>query len=156
MPDGFGHGTGPRTFEIPGGPKADPLICYEIIFPGAVVGAGRPGFIVNVTDDSWFGPSTGPYQHLLMARLRAIEEGLPVVRDANTGISAVIDPLGRVDARLALGQVGFLDANLPRALPRTAYARLGDAGFLLLLALCFLCSSATGQATKENLPGALS
>jgi apolipoprotein N-acyltransferase len=150
MPDGFGVGSGPRTFDIPGAPKADPLICYEIIFPGAVVGSARPGFIVNVTDDSWFGPSTGPYQHLLMARMRAIEEGLPVARDANTGISAVIDPLGRVEGRLVLGRMAFLDADLPRALPGTLYARLGDAGFLLLLVFCLLCSSAILQARREE------
>jgi len=145
MPDGFGDGPGPGTFDVPGAPKADPLICYEIIFPGAVVGKERPEWIVNVTDDSWFGPSTGPYQHLLMARMRAIEEGLPVARDANTGISAVIDPLGRIEARLALGHMGFLDADLPRALPSTLYARLRSAGFLVLLAVCFLCGSATWQ-----------
>lgn len=145
MPDGFGEGPGPRTFDIPGAPEVDPLICYEIIFPGAVVGAKRPGWMVNVTDDSWFGPSTGPYQHLLMARMRAIEEGLPVVRDANTGISAAIDPLGRIWTRLALGRMGFLDAELPRALPPTLYARYRDAGFVLLLVLCFLCSFAIRQ-----------
>jgi apolipoprotein N-acyltransferase len=155
MPDGFGEGPGPRTLDIPGAPKTDPLICYEIIFPGAVVAKERPGWIVNVTDDSWFGPSTGPYQHLLMARMRAIEEGLPVVRNANTGISAVIDPLGRIRERLALGQMGFLDANLPRALPPTAYARLRGGGFLTLLALCFLCSFAVPQKTKDKRAGDL-
>lgn len=156
MPDGFAEGPGPRTLAVPGAPKVDPLICYEIIFPGAVVGAERPGWIVNVTDDSWFGPSTGPYQHLLMARMRAIEEGLPVVRDANTGISAVIDPLGRVDAQLGLERMGFLDTNLPRALPPTLYARLRNAGFLLLLVFCFLCSFVIRQTTLESRPSALS
>jgi apolipoprotein N-acyltransferase len=145
MPDGFAEGPGPQTFAIPGAPKAGPLICYEVIFPGAVVGTERPGWIVNVTDDSWFGPSTGPYQHLLMSRMRAIEEGLPIARNANTGISAVIDPLGRVRARLGLGRMGFLDADLPRAIPPTIYARLGDTGFLLLLAFCFLSSLAIGR-----------
>jgi len=153
MPDGFGEGPGPRALDIPGAPRTDPLICYEIIFSGAVVGSERPGWIVNVTDDSWFGPSTGPYQHLLMARMRAIEEGLPVVRDANTGISGVIDSLGRVKADLALGRMGFLDADLPRATPPTLYARLGDAGFLLLLAFCFLCSFAIRQKTTEGHQG---
>ena len=152
MPDGFGEGPGPRTLKIPGAPKTDPLICYEIIFPGAVIGKERPGWIINVTDDSWFGPSTGPYQHLLMARERAIEEGLPIVRDANTGISAVIDPLGRVESYLALGRMGFLDADLPRALPATPYARLRDVGFLLLLALCFLCSFAIRHGNHRAPP----
>ena len=137
MPDGFEEGPGPRTYSIPEAPRAGPLICYEIIFPDEIVGAERPGWIVNVSDDSWFGPSTGPYQHLLMARTRAIEQGLPVVRDTNTGISAVIDPVGRIVARLPLGRTGFLDSGLPRALPSTPYARFGDTGFVLLLVLCF-------------------
>jgi apolipoprotein N-acyltransferase len=156
MPDGFGEGPGPRALGIPGAPKTDPLICYEIIFPGAVVGSERPGWIVNVTDDSWFGPSTGPYQHLLMARMRAIEEGLPIMRDANTGISAAIDPLGRVEAYLALGRMGFLDADLPRATSPTLYARLGDAGFLLLIVVCFFCIFAIRQKTIEGRPEDLS
>ncbi|HEX4157589.1 MAG TPA: apolipoprotein N-acyltransferase [Rhizomicrobium sp.] len=149
MPDGFREGPGPQTFRMPGAPPVGPLICYEVIFPDAVVGRIRPGWIVNVTDDSWFGPSTGPYQHLLTARMRAIEEGLPIARDANTGISAVIDPLGRVMASLPLGQPGYVDAELPRALPITVYARLGDMGFLLLLTICFLCALATPRTAKN-------
>lgn len=141
MPDGFGEGPGPRTYAVPGAPAVGPLICYEIIFPEEIVGAPRPGWIVNVSDDSWFGPSTGPYQHLLMARMRAIEQGLPIARDTNTGITAVIDPLGRVLRSLPLGREGFLDSNLPRALPITPYARLGDEGFVLLLVLCCLGSA---------------
>jgi len=154
MPDGFGEGPGPETFHIPGAPPVGPLICYEVIFPGAVVGRERPGWIVNVTDDSWFGPSTGPYQHLLTARLRAIEEGLPIARDANTGISAVIDPLGRVIASLPLGQRGYLDAGLPRPVPTTLYARLGDIGYLLLLTICFLSIFATKRRIKSTRRGA--
>ncbi len=132
-PGGFAAGDGPHTYDVPNAPPAGPLICYEIIFPGAVVGERRPGWFVNVTDDSWFGPSTGPYQHLLIARVRAIEEGIPVARDANTGISAVIDPLGRVRARLGLGQAGVIDSPLPRAVPKTPFARFGDMGFALML-----------------------
>ena len=86
----------------------------------------RPGWIINLTNDGWFGISTGPYQHLQQARMRAIEEGLPVVRAANTGISAVIDPEGRIVARLDLGIEGVLDAGLPTAIPPTIYARFGD------------------------------
>jgi len=133
FPGSFASGDGPHTYPVPGAPDVGPLICYEILFPGAVVGANRPGWIVNVTDDSWFGPWAGPRQHLLAARVRAIEEGLPVVRSANTGVSAVIDPLGRTLVELGLDETGELDSELPRALAITDYARYGDAGFFLLL-----------------------
>ena len=137
FPGSFAAGDGPHTLHIPGAPDAGPLICYEILFPGAVVGATRPGWLVNVTDDSWFGPWAGPLQHLLAARVRAIEEGLPVARAANTGISAVIDPNGRTIAILGLDQAGIVDAPLPRALAATVYAQIGDFGFGLLIMLCF-------------------
>lgn len=132
---GFTPGDGPHTYRLPDAPKVGPLVCYEILFPGDVVGEERPAWFVNVTDDSWFGPSTGPYQHLLTARVRAIEEGLPVVRAANTGISAVIDPLGRVRTSLGLRKMGVLDAGLPAALSATIYSAWGGATFWLLLAL---------------------
>jgi len=133
VPEGFQAGDGPHTYDVPGAPPVGPLICYEVIFPGAVTGNRRPGWFVNVTDDSWFGPSGGPYQHLLTARVRAIEEGIPIARDANTGISAVIDPLGRVRARLGLGLSGVVDSALPAAVPKTPFARFEDAGLVLLL-----------------------
>jgi len=136
FPGSFDAGDGPHTLHVPGAPDAGPLICYEILFPGAVVGQPRPGWLVNVTDDSWFGPWAGPRQHLLAARVRAIEEGLPVARAANTGISAVIDPDGRIVAQLGLDETGVVDARLPQALSKTIYARLGDLGFGLLLMLC--------------------
>ena len=124
---GFIPGTRRRTLEIPNAPRALPLICYEAIFPGAVAARDdRPGWIVNLTNDGWFGISTGPYQHLQQVRLRAIEEGLPVVRAANTGISAVVDPLGRIVSQLGLGLEGVLDSNLPSAIAPTIYARAGD------------------------------
>jgi apolipoprotein N-acyltransferase len=124
---GFIPGTLRRTMAIPNAPRVLPLICYETIFPGDVAAAdGRPGWIINLTNDGWFGISTGPYQHLQQARLRAIEEGLPLVRAANTGISAVIDPLGRIVARLGLGVEGVLDSSLPSAIAPTVYARSGD------------------------------
>jgi apolipoprotein N-acyltransferase len=135
---GFIPGTRRRAMAIPDAPRALPLICYEAIFPGDVAARDdRPGWIVNLTNDGWFGISTGPYQHLQQARLRAIEEGLPMVRAANTGISAVIDPLGRVVARLGLGVEGVLDAGLPAALPPTIYARIGDipAAVIVVMAL---------------------
>jgi apolipoprotein N-acyltransferase len=137
---GFIAGTRRRTMEIPNAPRALPLICYEAVFPGDVAsGDDRPGWIINLTNDGWFGISTGPYQHLQQARLRAIEEGLPLVRAANTGISAVIDPLGRIVARLGLGVEGVLDAPLPSAIAPTLYARVGDipAGIIVAAALLF-------------------
>ncbi|MGB8397610.1 apolipoprotein N-acyltransferase [Bradyrhizobium sp.] len=135
---GFIPGTRRRAMAIPDAPHALPLICYEAIFPGHVAARDdRPGWIVNLTNDGWFGISTGPYQHLQQARLRAIEEGLPMVRAANTGISAVIDPSGRMVARLGLGVEGVLDAGLPAAIPPTIYARIGDipAAVIVVLAL---------------------
>jgi len=136
---GFIPGTRRRTMEIPNAPSALPLICYEAIFPGNVATRDdRPGWIVNLTNDGWFGNSTGPYQHLQQARLRAIEEGLPMVRAANTGISAVIDPSGRIVARLGLGIEGVLDAGLPSALPPTIYARLGDIPAAIIVAVALL------------------
>jgi apolipoprotein N-acyltransferase len=138
VPEGFQSGDGPHTYVVPGAPPVGPLICYEIIFPGAVTSSERPGWFVNVTDDSWFGPSSGPYQHFLTARVRAIEEGIPIARDANTGISGVIDPLGRVRAQLGLGQSGVVDSPLPAAVPKTPFARFEDTALvLLLLALCW-------------------
>jgi apolipoprotein N-acyltransferase len=134
FPGSFAAGSGPHTYTVPGAPSVGPLICYEILFPSAVIGEERPQWLVNVTDDSWFGPWAGPQQHLLAARVRAIEEGVPVVRAANTGISAVIDPLGRILVSLGLGRTGAIDFGLPRALARPAYAVYGDAAFLLLLA----------------------
>lgn len=131
---GFAAGDGPRVYDLPGAPGVTPLICYEAIFPGDVTPAqSRPGWLVNVTDDSWFGPWAGPNQHLLIARMRAIEEGLPIARAANTGISAMIDAHGRIVASLGLDQAGTVDAGLPQALPPTPYARFGDLGFAIIL-----------------------
>jgi apolipoprotein N-acyltransferase len=125
--------------DVPGAPKMLPLICYEAIFPGAAVPSGeRPGWLVNVTNDGWFGISSGPHQHFQQARMLAIAEGLPLVRAANTGISAVVDPLGRVIASLPLGAEGVLDARLPVALAPTFYARFGDDAFILLLVVSLL------------------
>jgi apolipoprotein N-acyltransferase len=133
FPGSFAAGDGPHTYQLPGAPDVGPLICYEILFPGAVTAERRPQWLVNVTDDSWFGPWAGPRQHLLAARVRAIEEGLPVIRSANTGISAVIDPLGRVLSALDLDQMGAIDSGLPRSLAMPLSARYGDTGFALLL-----------------------
>jgi len=131
---GFLAGDRRRTMQVPGAPKMLPLICYEAIFPGAAVPRGeRPGWIVNVTNDGWFGISTGPYQHFQQARVTAIAEGLPMVRAANTGISAVVDPVGRIVRALPLGVDGVLDARLPRALPTTTFVDYGN--YALILAM---------------------
>lgn len=133
---GFIPGDRRRTMTVPNAPRMLPLICYEAIFPGDVVpGDDRPGWIVNLTNDGWFGISTGPYQHLQQARLRAIEEGLPLVRSANTGISAVIDPVGRIIAQLALGREGVLDSPLPKPTSPTVFSRIRDIPAALAVAL---------------------
>jgi apolipoprotein N-acyltransferase len=135
---GFLAGDRHRLIAIPGAPIALPLICYEIIFPGDAMPPGRrPGWIVNVTNDGWFGISTGPYQHFQQARLAAIALGLPLARAANTGISAVVDPVGRIVNSLPLGREGVLDAPLPQPIAPTFYARVGDtpAGIMIVLAL---------------------
>jgi apolipoprotein N-acyltransferase len=132
----YSPGPGPATLPVPGAPAMSPLICYEAIFAGDVAGRPRPGWLVNVTNDAWFGLTSGPYQHFASARLRAVEEGLPLVRAANTGITAVVDAYGRVRARMAIMSTGVLDAELPRATMRpTFYARLGDRSLLVLLLL---------------------
>jgi apolipoprotein N-acyltransferase len=138
VPGSFTAGSGPQTFDLPGAPPVGFSICYEAIFPDHLVDAQRrPGWLVNVTNDGWFGNSTGPYQHLAQARLRAIEQGLPLVRAANTGISAVIDPYGRFVAKLKLGQEGLIDVALPQGLPLTFFAAHGQSTvFSMLLLLC--------------------
>lgn len=138
----FSAGPGPRTLRLPGLPPVGPLICYEIIFPGQVVDRmDRPSWLLNLTNDGWYGISTGPYQHFASARLRAVEEGLPVVRVANTGISGAIDAYGRVLGRTALGEPGVIDVSLPQPLPDlTPYARWGDAATAVLLAIFALAA----------------
>jgi apolipoprotein N-acyltransferase len=138
----FSAGPGPRTITLPGLPPFSPLICYEAIFPNAVVDpAHRPDWLLNITDDAWYGFTSGPFQHLAIARLRAIEEGLPLARAGDNGVSAMFDPYGRVTARLALDDVGVLDVKLPEPLPPTPYSRLGDIPFfgamLLIMAALF-------------------
>lgn len=130
---GFTAGPGVRTLALPGAPPAGALICYEAIFPGAVVEKGRrPGWLLNLTDDTWFGHGIGPRQHFESARVRAIEEGLPLVRAANNGISAVIDARGRVLKSLGFDAVGIIDSQLPSGESPTPYSRLGDWSFVLL------------------------
>jgi len=136
---GFLAGTARHNIELPNAPPMLPLICYEAIFPDEIdVSGGRPGWMLNLTNDGWFGVSSGPYQHLQQARMRAIEQGLPLVRAANTGISAVIDPLGRVVAQLGLGVEGVLDSGLPAPVAPTIYARVGELPAAVLVALAMM------------------
>jgi apolipoprotein N-acyltransferase len=143
----FSPGPGLETLTVPGLPPASPLICYEAIFPGRVTASGlRPAWLLNITNDAWFGMSSGPYQHFTAARFRAVEEGLPLVRAANNGISAVVDGYGRVVAQLGLGETGVLDASLPPPLGATVYSRLGDLALLGLAAILgMLALLLTGQ-----------
>ena len=150
--DGFEAGAQPApSIQTPRAPDFLPLICYEIVFPGRVADLQkRPGWIVNVTNDAWFGDSTGPYQHLYQARIRATEEGLPVVRAANTGVSAVIDPFGRVLASLDLGKTGVIDHDLPQALPPTFYERKRLIIFISSFLLPILIYAAASWRTAER------
>jgi apolipoprotein N-acyltransferase len=135
---GYLPGSVRKPIEVPRAPAFLPLVCYEIVFPEDAVPRGeRPGWLVNLTNDGWFGNSTGPYQHVQQARVRAIEEGLPLVRAANTGISAVVDPLGRIVASLPLGVEDVLDAPLPRAIDPTPYVRFGDGPAALVMLAAF-------------------
>jgi apolipoprotein N-acyltransferase len=140
--DGFSPGPLPTPRRLPGLPAAQPLICYEDLFPGftreGAQSAGfRPAWILNISNDAWFGTASGPRQHINMAAYRAIEEGLPIARATPTGISAMIDAYGRISAGESLGehQIGDLDVRLPPALSPTFYDKIGDWGFFLLLAL---------------------
>ncbi len=137
--NGFGYsaGPGPAIIDVPGIGRALPLICYEGVFPQHIRNAPeRADFILLITNDAWFGERSGPYQHLAQARLRSAEQGLPMIRVANTGISAIIDATGRVTEHLPLGEAGWVDASLPQPLPETMYSKTGDgplAGIVLIL-----------------------
>lgn len=139
---GFTPGPGPRVVSAPGVPPFLPLICYEAIFPEAARARGeRPQWLIQVTNDAWFGEISGPYQHLAQARARAIEQGLPLARAANTGISAMVGPRGEIVAELGLGEQGYLDAPLPGTLPKTTYARIGDGPSVLLMVSIFVLTA---------------
>jgi apolipoprotein N-acyltransferase len=132
----FEEGESRLTISLPGLPPFSPVICYEVIFPAAVTGPGaRPRWLLNVTNDAWFGLSSGPHQHLVSARLRAVEEGLPMIRAANTGISAVIDAYGQILVSLGMQQDGIIDHQIPPAREATPYSRWGDAMLLILVVL---------------------
>lgn len=138
VPADFSAGPRPAPITVPGAGRAQPLICYEGLYPGFTPGGGkRPEWIVNISNDAWFGATSGPVQHLNLASYRAIETGLPIVRATPTGVSAMIDPWGRVigDDRLDSGESGVIDARLPRPAAATPYGRLGDALFWLMVVL---------------------
>ncbi|MBM3550995.1 MAG: apolipoprotein N-acyltransferase [Alphaproteobacteria bacterium] len=137
VPGIWDRGGGPRLLAAPGLPPIAPLICYEAIFPGEAIarGAQRPRLFLNLTNDGWFGRTPGPYQHMAQARLRAIEEGLPMIRVANTGVSAIIDAYGRILQSLPLGEEGVIDGRLPRDAAPTVFAAFGALAFPALLAL---------------------
>ena len=158
VPGGFAAAAARRPLEVPGLPPVAATICYEAIFPGEVLPEGegpRPGLILNVTNDAWFGITPGPHQHVRQARLRAIEEGLPLVRAANNGVSAVIDPYGRTLAQLPLGTEGVLDSGLPQPIGLTTFSRVGHAPAWagIFLALAFgLTLRWRGRAARAGRP----
>jgi apolipoprotein N-acyltransferase len=152
LPGGFEAAERQTPLSIIGLPLIAPLICYEAIFPNKVIpqvvplasdlsdmssSSSQIGLMLNVTNDAWFGKTWGPYQHFAQARLRTIEEGVPLVRAANTGISAVIDPYGRIRNSLPLGYEGVLDSNLPQTISMPPYARFGDLFFINIIIMCF-------------------
>jgi len=129
-------GPGPRTIVLPHLPPFAAVICYEAVFPGTVVNEQeRPEWILNLTNDAWYGRSSGPFQHLANARTRSVEEGLPMIRVANNGLSAVIDAAGRVRARINLDTIGYADVALPAPGEPTLYSRAGDWTLVALLLL---------------------
>ena len=132
---GFTAGNRSGIVDIPGIGQARALICYEGIFAEEITQESRPRFMILITNDAWFGEDAGPFQHLAQARLRAIEQGLPMVRVANTGVSAMIDGHGRILDQIALGEAGYRDIALPPPLPPTVYSRFGDLPFLVLLVI---------------------
>jgi apolipoprotein N-acyltransferase len=134
MGNGYTAGLGPQVLDLGALGKVQPLICYEAVFPQDLRGVARADWLLQITNDAWFGTWTGPFQHAAQARLRAIEQGLPLVRVANTGVTAVYDARGRVTASLPFGTAAYLDAALPAPLPATPYARFGEIPVLVLLA----------------------
>ena len=132
---GYASGHGPQNIALAGIGAVLPLICYEVVFPQDLRVESRPKLLLQITNDAWFGRFSGPYQHLAQARMRTIEQGLPMIRVANTGVSAVIDARGNIVASIPLGQSGYLDTNLPSEKPETLYAKTGDIPIAVVLLL---------------------
>lgn len=147
----FSAGNGTTTLPLQTLPPFSPLVCYEVLFPeeAALDGKKRPGFLLNVTNDAWYGTTSGPFQHLAISRTRAVEQGLPLLRAANTGMSAVIDARGRMIAMLPLNQTGRLDAPLPPAAQPTLFARHGSTTWIFVLGLCFVAAF-IGQSVQQK------
>ena len=148
--EGFGYsaGSGPAVMNLPDLPSMQPLICYEAIFAQHLRGLDqRPGWLLQITNDAWFGQFSGPYQHLAQARLRAVQAGLPVIRVANTGVSAVIDARGGLRQTLGLNEAGFIDAVLPGAMGGTFWIRWGDGPLVALAALLLV---GAGRRRKDR------
>ena len=146
--NGYSAGPGPALMDVPGLGVVLPLICYEAVFPRNIAQAPtRPDVMLLITNDAWFGEVSGPYQHLAQAQLRSVEFGLPMIRVANTGVSAMIDSRGTVTAHIALGEAGWRDAALPMAAPPTVYARIGDLPIIVLMLLAI--ASAAMRNTKK-------
>ncbi len=151
----FSPGPGPRTLSLPGLPPVSPLICYEVIFPGAVTtdtGQGeRPRWMLNLTNDGWYGRTAGPHQHFAITRARAVEEGIPLVRVATTGISGVVDPYGRVVASLPLGERGVVDSPLPNAIDElTLYTRWRNIPFWAITLMIVLAAAYGGYTVRRS------
>ncbi|RYC32359.1 apolipoprotein N-acyltransferase [Lichenibacterium minor] len=159
IPGGFTPGPRHRLLHVPGLPPVVPAVCYEAIFSGGLVPRGDErldrGVILNVSDDGWFGRTAGPWQHLAQARLRAVEQGLPLVRAANTGVSAIIDPYGRILEELPLGEAGVLDGFLPRSIAPTVFSEINQfipsIAACLLLTVLFLVRYGDGRRRTRNL-----
>ena len=147
----FSAGPGPSTLVLPGIPPFGALICFEVIFPGDVVAADDPPeWLLNLTNDAWFGETAGPHQHFEIARMRAIETGLPVLRVANTGITGAVDGYGRRLGRLELGNTGSLDIRLPAPLAETTAGRLGDLSFFAGVALLLAFAAWHRRAARRE------
>lgn len=148
----FSTGGGVRTVIIPRTLPVGMLVCYEVIFPGQVADKQvRPYWLLNVTNDGWYGLSAGPYQHFAAAQMRAVEEGLPLARAANTGISGMIDAYGRVTAFLELGKQGIVDAGLPRRTDQpTFYAAYGNKVPLIFCLILLIAAAVPDRKTKDS------
>lgn len=146
----YSFGDGPQTLSIPGLPPVSPMICYEAIFPGNVAASDeRPDWLLNITNDAWFGQTAGPHQHFAIARARAVEEGLPLIRVAGTGISGTTDSYGRIQSRLNVNERGVLDVSLPSALPATPYSRMGDLSYLIIM-IALLAAAFTAGINRRH------